>query len=783
MKTITIALCCNLCYNCVQKRISTDSSLKVIIKAVMAKRKKRTTKRKSPAKNKAPQHSLPEGFWSQVGAIVLIAISILLIVAWFGAGGPVLEWVDNAAHSTIGYAVYIVPVLFTYVAIEIFRAEENKLPFVMKLATALTLVWFAGLFGLMKDGQDNATGGFVGDTLNDGVSMLVTGGVAIFVYTLLIAITILFVIRVSPMTIINKLWELMSRDTSEQDKNVKVMREAQGAKVPKSTQLGEFKLNVGVPTLDAKEVRAEEKKAKLSTLRGSTPPDKAAEDRSALVAVTDPNWKAPSLELLEKKQGSADAGDVQHNAQIIKETLSEFSIDVEMEEANIGPKVTQYTLKPPSGVKLTRITQLETNIALNLAAHALRIEAPIPGKRAVGIEVPNKRAADVRIRGILESKPWMSNHEPLSFAVGKDISGQPIVGELNKMPHLLVAGQTNSGKSVMINTLLCSLLYRNSPSQMKLILVDPKQVEMARYQDIPHLLTPIITNPEKIVSALKWSINEMERRYKLLAEVGELNIKDYNDSLSSARKKITVQDEDGHDQEAEDGSMPYIVIIIDEMADLMMAASRDVEALIVRLAQKARAVGIHLVLATQSPRADVITGLIKANVPAKIAFTVGNQLESRIILDQTGAEKLLGQGDMLYKTATMSKPIRIQGALIENDEVKKIADHLRQQSPPQYNDEIISQPVQLNGKGGVVMDLDSGSDDSMYNDAVRVVIEGGKASTSYLQRRLRIGYSRAARLIEEMEEQGVIGAADGNRPRSVLISSLDDLGGGDSDSF
>jgi len=328
----------------------------------------------------------------------------------------------------------------------------------------------------------------------------------------------------------------------------------------------------------------------------------------------------------------------------------------------------------------------------------------------------------------------------------------------------------------MINTLLTSLLYHNSPSDMKLILVDPKQVEMAPYEDIPHLLTPVITEPDKTISALKWAVNEMQRRYTLLAEHKVKDIKTYNHKIASSGTKISVADEDGIPQDHENGAMPYIVIVIDELADLMMVAARDVEALIVRLAQKARAVGIHLVLATQSPRVDVITGLIKANIPARIAFTVASQIESRIILDQVGAEKLLGQGDMLLLTTTMSKPKRVQGAWVTDEEVHKIADHLRMQSPPQYNDEVVSQPVHLNGKGGVVMDFDSSNDDDLYKDAVRVVIDSGKASASLLQRRLRVGYARAARLIENMEDQGLIGPADGARSREVLIGSIEELG-------
>ncbi len=738
----------------------------------MAKRK-RTAKGKAKAKS-SPKHSLPTGFWSQVGAVFLIAVSLLFIVAWFGAGGPVLEWFQNAALSTVGYAVYVLPLIFIYIAVEIFRVEENRLPFVVKFAAFLVVVWFSSLFGLMKNSADEATGGFVGNTVNSGMLSLVDTGIAAFIYILLIIITALFMLRLSPISVIRKLWELLRRDIGEEDENVQVMRKAAAADAPKSRSIGDFKLNAGVPTLDS-ESKEDKKTSHLSSLRGSVKQDKVAEEQAALVAVSDPNWQPPSIDLLEKKQSPADAGDVQQNAQTIRDTLSEFNIDVEMEGANIGPKVTQYTLKPPSGVKLTRITALETNIALNLAAQSLRIEAPIPGQRAVGIEVPNRKAADVRLHGILTAKQWKNEHEPLAFAIGKDISGEAVVGELNKMPHLLIAGQTGSGKSVMINTLLTSLLYRNSPSEMKLILVDPKQVEMAPYEDIPHLLTPVITEPEKTISALKWAVNEMERRYKLLAEEKIRDIKSYNQKIQSGDKKLSVTDGDGNEQRVDEGAMPYIVIVIDELADLMMVAARDVEALIVRLAQKARAVGIHLVLATQRPSVDVITGLIKANVPARIAFTVASQIDSRTILDQIGAEKLLGQGDMLLLTPSMSKPKRIQGAWVMDEEVVKITDHLRMQSAPQYNDEIISQPVQLNGKGGVVMDFDGGGDDDMYKDALRVVVESGKASTSLLQRRLRVGYARAARIIEQMEEQGVIGPADGARPREVLITSLDDL--------
>ena len=731
----------------------------------MAKKRK-STKKSTPAK---PQHSLPAGFWSQVGAVMLILLSLLLVVSWFGVGGPVLQWIDMATVKTIGYTAYALPILLIYLAVETFRAEENQLPAVVKFAAILEIVWFSGLFGLMKTASRPNSGGFVGDILNTATLKMVDSAIAVIIYLVLAFITVLFITQTSPFTVFSKLWEMIKSNTKEDDNNRSIMKKAsiaQPAEEEKKTDLGEIKLNAGVPIIDT----AKEKK---SLLKKVEKPEKANEEQ-ALVATRDPNWEAPSLDLLEKNESGADAGDTRQNAQIIHDTLAEFNIEAAMGDINVGPKVTQYTLRPPSGVKLTRITALETNIALNLAAQSLRIEAPIPGQRAVGIEVPNRKAAEVRLRSTLSSKQWATARDPLSFGIGKDISGQVVVGELGKMPHLLIAGQTGSGKSVMINTLLCSLLYRNSPSDMKLILVDPKQVEMAPYADIPHLLTPVINEPEKTISALKWAVNEMERRYKLLAGEKIRNIKEYNKRLQSRAKKIAIADENGNVQEHEDGSMPYIVIVVDEMSDLMMMAKKDVETLIVRLAQKSRAVGIHLVLATQRPSVNVITGLIKANVPARIAFTVASQVDSITILDQSGAEKLLGQGDMLFYVTSMSKPKRIQGAWVTDDEVNKIADHLRMQMAPQYNDEVVAQPVQLDGKGGVVMDLSEGGDDK-FKDAVRVVVERRKASTSMLQTRLGIGYQRAARIIEEMEERGIIGPQNGSKPRDVLISSPEEL--------
>jgi S-DNA-T family DNA segregation ATPase FtsK/SpoIIIE len=736
----------------------------------MAKRRKKKSIKKGAV---APQHNVPDGFWSQAGAVMLVVLAVLLIVALFGAGGPVLLGLLKILTWLLGATVVILPFLLVYRSIQIFRVEHNRVPAVVTIASVFFIVQLAGLAELLlKGGVDGsrglvpANGGEIGHLVARLLLALTDKSVAILVLVVIAILTSLFVVSISPKAVIDWIKNLFTRDDSaykENNSNI-ASRMNNDQKTLKSAPIHGLKLNEGVPTTMSANVGDEKgsRASRLSSLKGSIRPDKVAEEQAALITGTDPDWVLPDIDLLEKKQSPADAGDVKRNAQIIRDTLTEFNIEVDMEGANIGPKVTQYTLKPPSGVKLAKITQLEQNIALNLAAQSLRIEAPIPGQSAVGIEVPNRKAADVRLYGILSSRSWKSETEPLSFAIGKDIAGEAVVGQLNKLPHLLIAGQTGSGKSVMINTLLTSLLYKNSPSDMRLILVDPKQVEMAPYEEIPHLLTPIITEPEKCISALKWAVNEMERRYSLLAEEKLRDIKSYN-------------------QRRNDQAMPYIVIVIDELADLMMVAARDVEALIVRIAQKARAVGIHLVLATQRPSVDVITGLIKANIPGRIAFTVASQVDSRTILDQIGAEKLLGQGDMLLLTPAMSKPKRIQGAWVTDDEVVKITDHLRMQRPPQYDNEVVAQQVQLSGRGSIVMDMEGGEGDDMYKDAVKCVIDSGKASTSLLQRRLRIGYSRAARIMEMMEEQGVIGPADGARPREVLMGCLEDLSSADVD--
>jgi DNA segregation ATPase FtsK/SpoIIIE, S-DNA-T family len=715
----------------------------------MAKKKKTTSRKKKMAAE--PVERSP--FWSLAAAIVLMLVGLFLLLGGFGSGGPLPVDTFNALYWAFGIAAFLAPLALVFLGVATFRNEEHQFSISKTVGFVWTLV-FASAWGYTAfatrgaasawgGGHGGRVGKFVG---NVGLSVLdkLPAALLLLVLTILAAF---FALGISPKVLVS-LANLFKKKETEEESELAALKAKAGA------QQADFQLNEGVPVVHH---AAGEPPARLSNLKNTAQKLTANESHQALTTASDPNWQFPSIDLLNQKQDKADAGDVKTNAQIIHDTFQNFNIEVEMEGANIGPRVTQYTLKPPAGAKLTKITALADNLALDLAAHSIRIEAPIPGKRAVGIEVPNVKSATVRLSSIFLSQNWQDASGPLNFAIGKDISGAPIIADLDKLPHVLIAGQTGSGKSVMINTVLTSLLYRNSPADLKLILVDPKQVELKPYDDIPHLLTPVITEPEKCISALKWATAEMERRYRALAEVGKRNIGEYN----------SLKKEEG---------MPYIVIVIDELADLMMMAARDVEALVVRIAQKARAVGIHLVLATQRPSVDVITGLIKANVPARIAFTTASQVDSRTIIDGIGAEKLLGQGDMLLQLADMPKPKRIQGALIAEDETARVTDFIRMQRPPQYDDEVVSQPVVLNGKGGIVADYGGQDvDDDMWRDAVRVVIDNHKASTSLLQRRLRIGYGRAARLIETMEEQGIVGQADGSRPREVLVSSLDEV--------
>ena len=691
----------------------------------------------------------------------------------------------------MGWATFFLPAVLIFISVEIFRDEQNRFPSLNTFGFVLILFWLSGFFGLFRVSAGLSYGGWSGEISNKIMLSMVNSMVAAIIYLLLISITLLSILRVSPIVVIKKIGEMLrTNDFTTESKNAKVFEKAKESMLLKKvndlteSEKPEIKLNAGVDILDEK-ARVKEKSKEKNGLalisKKEDREDKKEDLKKSEITIPTSNfdnskWQAPDFSLLEHSQAPADAGDVEQNARTIKDTLSEFNIEVEMESANIGPRVTQYTLVPQSGVKLSRIENLSDNIALNLAAESIRVEAPIPGKRAVGVEIPNIKSADVRLFSVLDSKEWKNNHDPLTFAIGKDISGHPVVGNLAKMPHLLVAGQTGSGKSVMMNTLLTSLLYRHSPSELKLIMVDPKVVEMTAYEDIPHLLTPIINEPEKALSALRWAVNEMERRYRVVSSEKVKEIKSYNKHAIVKNEKIKKEAIEGEEPKLLE-VMPYIVIVIDELADLMMAASKDVEAMIVRIAQKARAVGIHLVLATQKPVVSVVTGLIKGNVPSRIAFKVASNGDSRTILDRGGAEKLLGNGDMLFYMNGAPNLKRVQGAWVTDEEVLRVTNFIRSQGPPQYNDEVISQPTQTPSSiGGVVMNGGSSSTDETFETAVKLVIEARKASTSYLQRRLGIGYSRAAKLIDEMEDRGIVGPTNGSKPREVLISSYDEIG-------
>lgn len=477
---------------------------------------------------------------------------------------------------------------------------------------------------------------------------------------------------------------------------------------------------------------------------------------------SDTPWKYPPISMLsESILGKVDRGDPKANAGIIESTLEAFGISAKVVEVNLGPAVTQYAIEVAIGTKLSKISALSNDLALALAAPTgqIRIEAPIPGRSLVGIELPNRSPEFVGLRRMLESEQMRNHKSKLAVALGLDVSGKPIIADIAKMPHVLIAGSTGSGKSVCINAFIASLLFRTSPAELNLIMVDPKRVELTGYNGIPHLLSPVIVEPEKVLSALKWLTVEMDRRYKIFAEIGVRNIDAYNESSGFQ-------------------ALPYIVLLIDELADIMLFAPVEVEDAITRLAQMARATGIHLVLATQRPSVDIITGLIKANIPTRIAFAVSSMIDSRVILDQPGAEKLLGRGDMLFVPPDQAKPSRIQGAFVSDKEINSLLDFIRKEGvAPHYTEEVTTMTVgRKNGRGGMIVNSDTGgSQDDLFNQAVQIVVQNDKASASLLQRKLSIGYARAARLLDELEQAGVVGHGDGAKPRDILIKNADEF--------
>jgi S-DNA-T family DNA segregation ATPase FtsK/SpoIIIE len=466
-------------------------------------------------------------------------------------------------------------------------------------------------------------------------------------------------------------------------------------------------------------------------------------------------WEYPPISLFDDTPGAkADRGDVRKNAQIIEQTLDSFGITARVAEVNNSPSVTQYALEVALGTKLAKILSLSNDLAMALAAPGgqIRVEAPIPGRSLVGIEVPNRSLEVVPIKRILDSEPMKNAKNKITVPLGLDVAGNPKVGDITKMPHVLIAGQTGSGKSVCVNSWICNILFRASPEEVRMIMVDPKRVELTPYNGIPHLLTPVIVEPEKVVSALKWAVSEMERRYKMFTEVGTKNIEAYNNMAGFQ-------------------SIPYILIFIDELAEIMLFSPSEVEDNICRIAQMARAVGIHLILATQRPSVNVITGLIKANIPTRLAFAVSSMTDSRVILDTPGAEKLLGRGDMLYIPPDLAKPVRIQGCFVSDKEINNLINFLKKQKTTDYDDQIISQPVASSTSlSKNTLSVNGEDRDALFEDAVKLVQETGKASASMMQRRLKLGYARAARVLDQLEAAGIVGPSNGAKPREILIA-------------
>jgi len=678
-----------------------------------------------PKGSKAKKHDkdipkLGEDTIREILAIVMIAASLILMLAIIGAAGNLGDIVYKLLRQTIGYASYALIAIMFIAGIALFVPEKSKISKASLPGILLFVFSFAGIFHLFVEKEQ---GWYIADSGNGGGFI---GFVIQMLMGQIIGKTASFILLSAFMVI----GLLLATNRS-------IMAIIRSIKEKKGEPKADIKVNETV-TADKEALKKESESSKKK-------------EEYRVVAYDDKDWKFPPTDLLEVMSTKADSGNIKQNAAVIQKTLGSFNISVEMSDVNVGPTVTQYTLKPQEGVKLNKITALDRDLALALAAHPIRIEAPIPGKSLVGVEVPNKKAAIVRMRNILESEYFQEANSRLSVILGLDVSGEPQIADITKMPHMLIAGATGSGKSVCINTLLLSLLYQNSPKSLRMILVDPKRVELSLYNNIPHLLAPVIVEPDKTISALKWAVGEMEIRYKALQQVGKRNVEEYNHAMK-------------------DSPMPYIVIVIDELADLMAVSASEVEGLIIRLAQMARAVGIHLILATQRPSVDVITGLIKANIPTRIAFAVASQIDSRTILDQAGAEKLLGSGDMLFYSASISKPKRIQGVFVSEKEVRLVTDFLKSEGNPEYNEEVLAQPVKMRGHIDV-----QGADDELFKEAADVVIKSGKASASLLQRRLRIGYARAARLIDLLEEQGIVGPADGARPREVLASNVSEF--------
>ncbi len=693
--------------------------------------------------------------WRAVIAIVFFVLSLISILSAFNKAGFVGERAYNILEKLLGIGYFLFPVVLVMLGISFLRGIQKGFQISKLIGAILFFLSGLGLIDLLIVHEGGILGRYISQPLISLFDVYAAATLLIALLTISILITFDMHFTLEHLMFWNYFKKNKSAETEELDGE-------ENYEVEKAVE--EIENNFNDERSDERQGheygnRTEVKDKK--SIGKNYEDEKEEETFSSMTRIySDKPFVPPPLSLLEKDRGKPETGDIKANANIIKRTLQNFGINVEMDEISIGPSVTRYALKPAEGVKLSKIIALNNDLALALAAHPIRIEAPIPGKSLVGIEIPNTTKTTVGLATLLGSDEYQESDKPLLVSLGKGISGKSFFGNLAKAPHMLIAGATGSGKSVTIHALIASLLFRNSPEDLKFIMIDPKRVELTLYNKIPHLLTPVITEPKKAILALKWAAKEMSRRYDIL-------------------EKNAVRDIDSYHKNKDNGTepMPYIVIVLDELADIMQMYPRELESAVVRIAQMSRAVGIHLILSTQRPSVNVITGLIKVNIPTRIALQVSSQIDSRTILDGSGAEKLLGAGDMLYLGGEMSKPLRLQSAYITENEVKKVAKYLADT----YKDEIMGE-INLTtpeaGKDSIfeanLDDEDIEEEDDMYEQARETVIEMGKASTSFLQRKLGVGYSRAARLMDMLEQRGIIGASNGAKAREVFGRNIEE---------
>lgn len=713
------------------------------------------------------------GVAREIWAVIYMAVGILTILSIKGTFGVIGDFWVNALKPVFGWGLYGIPVVFILVSIMLFLSRSvvfgatKILGMIFLVVSVLSILHLSvPIDKLHEYASAGMYGGYTGFVTNflllEILSIGYVGASIIFLAMFLVSLLLMF--ELSLREIFALFVPKIRIEIAKEKQSKKIMGEDDVEEEEDAPEIQIHKAPIGLSKkgdiiYEGEEGELEDdKKAKKDKIvidddKVKEVSEQLSKEEREAEAQEDYEWEFPSLDLLTGGDSSVHVDDeiLMESADKIRKKLEQFGINVVMHEVNVGPTVIQFTLKPDESVKLSRIATLKNDMALALAAEKIRIEAPIPGKSLVGIEVPNKARAIVKLREILESKEFKDSKSKLTLPLGRDVAGKPMVGKLEDMPHLLVAGTTGSGKSVAVNSFLVSLLYQNSPRDLKLILIDPKGgVELGHYNGIPHLLTPVIRDAEKAAISLRWIVAEMNRRYGLLSEKRVRNITEYNE-LEAISK------------------MPKIVVVIDELAELMMVAGKEVEASICRVAQLARAVGIHLIIATQRPSVDVVTGLIKANIPSRIAFAVRSQIDSRTILDGMGAEDILGKGDMLYQPIGMNKPVRVQGVMITTEEVEKVTNRTKLAVEPEYDESITSSQTANQKLSGIPDANQSVDDDELYAQAFEIVKETRKASASLFQRRLKVGYARAARLVDLLEENGVVGPADGAKPRRILI--------------